>query len=193
MKFEQLPLQTERLLLRPLVAEDAAALFAMFSDPRVVRYGSSPPWPDISEAETFIAQALQAQAEGSSLRLGLERRSDGQLIGQCTFFSVYEQNRRAEIGYTMAFEAWGQGFMNEALQALVAYGFTVMDLHRIEADIDPRNTASERSLLRLGFRYEGLLRERWIVAGEISDSGLYGLLRSEWDQSRLASSSALPV
>jgi ribosomal-protein-alanine N-acetyltransferase len=58
--------------------------------------------------------------------------------------------------------------------------FAEFDLNRIEADIDPRNVASARSLERLGFRKEGRLRERWIVSGEVSDSDLYGLLRIDW-------------
>ena len=70
--------------------------------------------------------------------------------------------------------------MHEALQALLGFAFTDLDLHRLEADIDPRNGASAAALVRLGFREEGLLRERWIVAGEVSDSQLYGLLRREW-------------
>lgn len=70
--------------------------------------------------------------------------------------------------------------MHEALGALISYAFENLALHRLEADIDPRNTASARSLERLGFQREGLLRERWIVAGEVSDTAFYGLLRSEW-------------
>jgi RimJ/RimL family protein N-acetyltransferase len=70
--------------------------------------------------------------------------------------------------------------MAEALPALVAHAFGALDLNRLEADIDPRNTASARVLERLGFRREGLLRERWIVNGEKSDSAIYGLLRAEW-------------
>ncbi len=70
--------------------------------------------------------------------------------------------------------------MDEALRGLLAYGFTELNLNRVEADIDPRNHASARSLERLGFTREGLLRERWIVDGEVSDTALYGLLRREW-------------
>ena len=70
--------------------------------------------------------------------------------------------------------------MHEALTALLAFGFDELDLNRVEADVDPRNLASVKSLERLGFRKEGHLRERWIVGGEVSDSGLYGLLRRDW-------------
>jgi RimJ/RimL family protein N-acetyltransferase len=72
--------------------------------------------------------------------------------------------------------------MTEALEALLHYAFKSMHFNRIEADIDPRNEASAKILLRLGFRKEGYLRERWIVNGDVSDSELYGLLRREWEE-----------
>jgi len=70
--------------------------------------------------------------------------------------------------------------MGEALPALIGHAFGAMDLNRLEADIDPRNAPSASVLERLGFRREGLLRERWIVNGEKSDSAIYGLLRGQW-------------
>ena len=70
--------------------------------------------------------------------------------------------------------------MHEALVALLQYAFADLNLNRVEADIDSRNRASAACLVRLGFTREGLLRERWIVDGAVSDSELYGLLRSEW-------------
>ncbi|XHS79123.1 GNAT family N-acetyltransferase [Burkholderiaceae bacterium UC74_6] len=180
MKFEHLPLQTERLLLRPLVPEDTQALFGIFSDPLVVRWGSSPAWTEMSQADEFVQRAADAQAAGTSLRLALVRREDDRLIGQCTLYAVSDQNRRAEMGYTMASDSWGRGYMNEALHALIDYGFETLDMIRIEADIDPRNLASARTLERLGFAYEGLMPDRWIVAGVVSDTGWYGLLREHW-------------
>lgn len=70
--------------------------------------------------------------------------------------------------------------MHGALQALPDHGFGALDLNRVEADIDPRNAGSERTLRRPGFQWEGVLRERWIVAGKVSDTGLCGLLRRDW-------------
>ena len=70
--------------------------------------------------------------------------------------------------------------MQEALRALIAYGFGTLNLNRIEADVDPRNAASAKTLERQGFLKEGYLRERWIVGDEVSDSALYGLLQRDW-------------
>jgi len=75
---------------------------------------------------------------------------------------------------------WGAGYMLEAMRGLVRFAFEEMQLRRLEAEIDPRNAASAKLLERLGFVREGLLRQRWDLKGEVTDSGLYGLLRAEW-------------
>lgn len=178
--LDPVSLPTERLLLRPLVAADAGALFAVFSDPEVVRYWSSPAWTGIEQADKYIAGAQEALANGTALRLGIEVAASGRLIGQAALYSFDQQNRRCDVGYALGRPHWGQGYLGEALAALLAHGFGALDLNRVEADIDPRNAASAKALVRLGFGHEGLLRERWIVNGEICDTAFYGLLRSDW-------------
>lgn len=178
--FESLELLTQRLRLRPLRETDAEALFGIFSDPEVMRYWSTLPWTSLQQARDLIARDQAAHRSGDYVRLGLERRDDGVLIGNCTLFGLNRGSRRAEMGYGQARAAWGHGFMREALTALLHYGFGPLGLNRVEADIDPRNGASARALESLGFQREGFLRERWIVGDEVSDSALYGLLRSDW-------------
>lgn len=178
--FSPLVLPTARLLLRPLVPADAPAVYAMHADPVTLRYWSTPPWSEPALADELIARDLAAMAAGDYIRLGLERQADGRLIGLCTLFAFYLPSRRCEIGYILARDCWGQGYMHEALRTLLDYGFGVLALNRVEADIDPRNDGSQRTLDRLGFQREGLLRERWIVAGEVCDTALHGLLRRDW-------------
>jgi RimJ/RimL family protein N-acetyltransferase len=178
--FDAIPIRTDRLLLRAYRESDAEDLFAIFSNPEVMRYGSSPPWTSVDRAREIIARSIAALESGEHLGLVIERIEDAHLIGQCALFKLNVACRRAEIGYSLAPQAWGNGYMNETLRALIGYGFDRMDLNRIEADVDPRNEPSVRTLERLGFQREGLLRERWIVNGEVSDSVLYGLLRKHW-------------
>ena len=178
--FDIVTLRTDRLLLRPLCAADAPAIYAIRSDPTVMRYASSLPLTSLDQAEAFIAREATGMAAGESLRLGLQRVEDDTLIGTCLLFHINQQCRRAEIGYELRSDAWGHGYMHEALLALVRLGFSELALNRIEADIDPRNAASARSLERLGFTKEGHLRQRWIVNGELSDSAFFGLLLSDW-------------
>lgn len=178
--FDPISIATQRLLLRPLVAADADALFAVFSDPEVMRYWSSQAWTGIGQADKYIAAAQDGLASGAALRLGIEVAASGQLVGQMALYSFDRQNRRCDVGYALGRAHWGKGYLGEALAAMLAYGFGALDLNRVEADIDPRNAASARALERLGFRHEGLMRERWIVGGEICDTAFYGLLRRDW-------------
>jgi ribosomal-protein-alanine N-acetyltransferase len=173
-------LVTPRLTLRPPRRGDEDDLFAIHSDPEVMRYFSEPPWTDPDRPARQIDEDAGRFEREESFRFAIVLNATGRQIGNCTLFSLHRQNRRAEIGYALARSHWGHGYMYEALQALLGFAFTDLDLHRLEADIDPRNGASAAALVRLGFQEEGLLRERWIVAGEVSDSQLYGLLRREW-------------
>jgi RimJ/RimL family protein N-acetyltransferase len=183
--FDRVTLHTDRLLLRPLHESDAPAIFAIRSDPKIMRYTSSQPMTSQDQAEAFIAREAAGMAARESLRLVLQRIEDDTLIGACLLFQLNAQCRRAEVGYELRHDAWGRGYMHEALVALLDFGFSELELNRVEADIDPRNVASARSLERLGFVREGLLRQRWIVDGEVSDSALYGLLLSDWQARHL--------
>ena len=144
--FDQTVLRTERLRLRPLCEGDAPALFAIFSDVRVARYLSGPAWPSLDVAHERIARDLSAMSAGRYACFGIERASDGQLLGDCSLFNLHEASRRAELGYALACAAWGQGYMHEALRALLGFGFSQLELNRVEADIDPRNLASAKSV-----------------------------------------------
>ena len=181
--FSILTLQTARLDLRPLAPADAQALFALKSDPVVMRYGSSPPWTDPQAAVDYIERDLREMAAGKFVQLAIVRREDASVIGTCNLCDFDAQCRRAEVGYSLMVSAWGRGYANEAVAALLDWGFERMQLNRVEADIDPRNTPSARALERLGFVREGHLRERWIVGGEKCDSLIYGLLAREWKAS----------
>jgi len=180
-KGDKLPtLAPERLALRWLEDRDAEALFEIFSDAQVMRYWSSPPWSDMADAVEMVESVRRYFAKGSLYQWGVARRSDDVIIGTCTLAEVDVQNRRAEIGFALRQNHWGQGYMSEALQALLTFSFDELKLHRLEADVDPRNDASIRLLENLGFQREGYLRERWLVGDEINDTVFYGLLRSEW-------------
>jgi RimJ/RimL family protein N-acetyltransferase len=178
--FETTTLTTARLRLRALVPADAAAMFAVFSDPEVVRYWSSTPWTEMETAHQFVASAEKDWLSGAGLRFGIEVAATGQLAGQVALHHFDQGNRRCEVGYALARQHWRKGYLTEALGAVLEHGFTALQLNRVEADIDPRNVASAKPLERLGFRQEGLLRERWIVGGEICDTSFYGLLLRDW-------------
>lgn len=144
-----------------------------------MKYWSRPPFADLEEAQAFLAEIHAHFAAGDLYQWGVARREDDQIIGTCTLFAITLPHKRAELGFAIARSQWGKGYASEAAGAIVRYAFDAMGLHRLEADVDPRNPASIRTLERLGFQREGYARERYHLDGEIQDAVLYGLLRSE--------------
>ena len=182
MDSKTLPVITsERVVLRWISEDDIDGLYEVFSDPQVMRYWSSGPLPNREAAAELQREIAAGNENNTMFKWGLALRESNSVIGTTTLFNLNLDNGRAEIGYAMARAHWGKGYMNEALRALVSHAFDVMNLRRLEADVDPRNTASIRTLERLGFQREGFLRERWHVNGEIQDAIFYGLLRREWE------------
>ena len=173
-------LETKRLRLRAPVNADIPALFAVFRDPEAMRYWSRPAMVDVAEAEELLRDIQRHHETRTLFQWALARREDDLVIGTCTLFRIEWEHRRAELGYILRRDHWGLGLAHEALTSIVDHAFGKLGLHRLEADIDPRNAASIRSVTRLGFKPEGRLRERFFVAGEIQDSLFYGLLAPEW-------------
>ncbi len=173
-------LTSTRVVLRWLEQSDLPALFQVFSDRRAMRYWSSPPWTEKADAVKTLDSIRRHFAEDSLYQWGIARLTDDTIIGTCTLAQIDAGNRRAEIGFILRSDQWGQGYMSEATNTLLRFAFRELNLHRIEADVDPRNEPSIRLLERLGFQREGYLRERWLVGEEINDTVFYGLLNHDW-------------
>lgn len=186
--WERLPaINTNRLSLRWISAEDVDDVYTIYSDPEVMRYWSTPPLADRNAASKLVSEIHESFKRRELMKWGIARRTDDTLIGSVTLFHPDFTHRRAEIGYALGRAHWGQGYMQETLKAVLTYAFEVLEFHRIEADVDPRNSASIRTLERLGFQREGYLRERWQVNGEIQDALFYGLLRPDWEEQAIVS------
>lgn len=173
-------LEGPRVCLRPIREGDEDAVFDVFGDAAVMRYWSRPPMRSPEEARGYVADLARVFARRTHLPWAITLIDDDLLLGTCTLFAISLAHRRAEIGYALAKSHWRRGIAREALTIALAYAFDVLGLNRVEADTDPRNTRSIRMLETLGFRREGVLRERWLVNAESQDSALYGLLAREW-------------
>ena len=173
-------LLTTRLRLRPFTHADGDALFALHSNAHVLRYWDSPPWTERARAERFVTTCRQLAEEGTGARLAIDRVSDGAFVGWCSLSRWNPDHRSASLGYCLGEESWGQGYATEAAYAVLQWAFDTLDLNRVQAETDTRNTASARVLEKLGFQREGTLREDCVVNGDVSDSWVYGLLRREW-------------
>ena len=174
-------LQTDRLILRQLTMEDVDFVFQHFSDPRVTQYlMDEPPVADYAQARAIIDFYLEPEGKTHN-RWGIVRRADDRLIGTCGYHKWVKAHCRAEIGYDLSPDCWGQGYMTEALRVAIRNGFERMGLNRIDALVYVDNVPSVRLLQRLGFKQEGLLRAYFCLDGVYYDHLLFALLRREWE------------
>jgi len=179
--FALLPsITTERLHLRPIQAGDAEALFVIKSDLEVTRRYGQEPHGSLDETRAWIGRLETSAARRDALFWCLTLGGCDRAIGSCTLWNFDPSFHCAELGYELHRAYWGGGLMTEAASAVVAYGFTELALHRIEACPLADNSASRRLLLKLGFTCEGNLRQRAFFRGHFDDQLYFGLLKDEW-------------
>ncbi|KNZ33426.1 MAG: hypothetical protein AD742_05835 [Methylibium sp. NZG] len=180
----QLNIQSSRLAMRTVEEGDLPDLLAVNGDDAVTQYLPYASWQSLDDGRAWLVRMQKLAASGSSLQLVLVEKATGRRIGTCLLFRLDEGSARAELGYVLGRAHWGKGLMFEALSAVLAQAFSdgfvgSGALRRLEAEVNPANTASCRLLERLGFQPEGLLRQRWHVKGLVYDTRFYGLLRDE--------------
>ena len=175
-----LPIGTERLVLRPHRMDDLDDLARFHGDPEVVRYV---PWPvrdrDATE-ETLRVKLTQTEllAHGQWLVLAVELRSTGQVVGEVLL--KWASERQGEVGFAFAREAQGHGYAAEAAAAMLRLGFDTCGFHRIVAVVVEGNEPSARLLGRLGFRREARFVDGVLFKGEWVTQLVFALLEDEW-------------
>ena len=172
-------LDTSDLHLRPIRLSDAEGMFAMLSDEESMKYWCAPPIAEISDALEVLRKDVESDAKGNSLCWAVTLKGRDDLIGKCILFQFSEENHRAEIGFILNRNYWRHGFMFQALEAVIDFALGPLNLHRIEADVDPDNAGSLGVLEKLGFKREGLFRDRWLLYGEWVDSVMLGLVKHD--------------
>ncbi|MBM7837807.1 ribosomal-protein-alanine N-acetyltransferase [Alkalihalobacillus xiaoxiensis] len=173
-------LETDRLRLRALTDDDAAFIFKLYSNEKVCAYlYDEEVYTSMDDAREFIEWHAEPEKKGRN-RWGIERKTDGVLLGTCGFDSWDRYNQIAEIGYDLWPEYWGAGYMKEALVRAIDNGFSSMNLNRINAFVALENYSSFKLLEQLGFKKEGIMREKHLFRGVYYDHYSYSLLKREW-------------
>ncbi|HZR39312.1 MAG TPA: GNAT family N-acetyltransferase [Ktedonobacteraceae bacterium] len=174
---------TSRLYLREFEMVDLPAVHQYESDPEVVRYVSYGPYTEEECCKDLAFHvAHQSEQPRTFFHLAIILRSEDHLIGWCGLQITNRQLREAEIGYALHRHYWGKGYMTEAAQAMLEYGFARHNLHRIFGTCHPENHASVRVMQKIGMRMEGHLRENRWSKGAWRDSLLYAILDHEWQK-----------
>jgi ribosomal-protein-alanine N-acetyltransferase len=168
-------LETERLQLVRIGKDRLADLFEIYSDPKVVFFYGIEPHRVVSETLAVIETLDCKFRDGQSIEWGIVLKATGKLIGTMGF-NKYQIGFKGDVGFGLNREFWGRGFASEALRAAVRYGFDDFKLHRIEAEVDPRNQNAQRLLLSNGFVKEGLRRENEFILNEFCSTVVFGRL-----------------
>jgi [ribosomal protein S5]-alanine N-acetyltransferase len=172
-------LKTERLILRQISAPDAGTVFEIFGDDLVTRHYDLETFTNFEQAEKLIAHFQDRYEAREGIRWGITRREDGRMIGTCGFNGFNRDASRAVIGYDLLSAHWGHGLTSEAVAGMLEFGFQRLELHRIEALVDPENAASLRVLEKLHFTREGVLRDHGFWKGQHWDLVLFSRLHTD--------------
>lgn len=169
-------LRTERLVLRQAGSEDVEPLFRLRNDERTMEYLSRKRATTRSDVEELMVRMEEERITAKSLSWMLCRKEDAVMVGTIGLYRIKAEHHGTEVGYLLSPEHWGRGLMQEALNAVTAYGLGPLGFHRMEAITDPRNGRSRALLERCGYVLEGIHRENYHVEGRYMDSAVYARL-----------------
>lgn len=170
-------LETEQLILRELNLDDAEGVFQNFSDEEVTKYLMEP-FTSLEQAQRIIQAFLDEYKQGTGATWAIMLRKSSEYVGTCSL--ELKPGFRGELGFDLAKACWGQGYMAEALQAIIQFAFGELNLSKVEAHTLLLNSRAIHLLKGLNFRVDGIRRESTLCGGELKDEVFFSLQRREW-------------
>jgi [ribosomal protein S5]-alanine N-acetyltransferase len=181
-KFDFSPfpeISTPRLLLRKLLPQDLEDLFALRSNSHVMAKLDKEPALLLEDAQQLLDKIDKGLELNNAITWAVCLREDNRLIGTLSFHNTYAEHHRAEVGFALLPAFHRRGLMQEGLSSVIYYGFSKMNLHTIEAKINPSNVASEKLLLKNGFVKEAHFKESYCFRGFFLDTAIFSLIKPD--------------
>lgn len=179
--FDFPTLKTSRLNLREIVESDSQNILQIHGDAEHMRWFGSDPISDLEGAKKLVATFASWRTEPViGARWAMELSDQPGLIGTCGLFRWNRNWKSCVMGYEISPAHQGKGYVKEALNAIITWGFREAQLNRIEAQVHPDNAPSLAILAALGFQKEGRQREAGYWAGRHHDLLQYALLNGQW-------------
>ena len=169
-------LESERLLLRQITPDDVDQIFALISNPETMKYIPRPLATTKDDAMGHIKMIQDKIVSNEGINWAITEKGNPKMIGIIGHYRIRWEHFRSEIGYMLLPEYQGKGIITEAIQLLVDYGFNEMNMHSLEAIIDPENTASARVLEKNNFVKEAHFKENEFYDGKFLDAVVYSIL-----------------
>jgi len=177
-------LQSNRLTLRKITEHDALAVFSLRSNPEAMKYIPRPLALTLQDAVDHIHLLDKELENNAAINWGITKKGDTQMIGMICLLRMQPENFRTEVGYILHPAFHQQGVMSEAIGLVLDYAFNQLQFHAVEAVIDPNNLASEKLLVKTGFRKEAHFKEHFFYEGRFLDTAIYTLLKSQFLQNK---------
>lgn len=170
-------LETERLLLRRVAESDYPEIMELRGNPETMKYIPRPLVTNKEEALQHFKMIDDKIESNEGINWAITIKGNPKLLGIIGHYRLQPENYRCEIGYMILPEYNGKGIVTEAIKAVLEYGFDDLQMHSIEAVIDPENIASERVLQKNGFVKEAHFIENEFANGKFWDSVIYSILK----------------
>ena len=179
--FSKIPtVYTDRLILRRMKQTDAEDMFDYAKRQDVTKYLRWYPHQSVKYTSDYLRYVSARYNLGDFYDWAVVEKKSGKMIGTCGFTSFDLPNDSAEIGYVLNPDFHGLGYATEAAAKVIEFGFTTLDLHRIEARFMKENTASLRVMEKLGMTLEGYRRDGMLIKQQYRTIGVCSILKHEW-------------
>lgn len=169
-------LETERLILRKLTANDVGDVFAYCSAEEISKYTTWYSHQTIEDSVQYVDRVLGLYEQNDIAPWGIEDKETGAVIGTVGFVYWHPKHAKAELAYALSRAHWNKGLMSEAAGRIIRFGFEAMQLVRIEARCHLSNIGSSRVMEKCGMEFEGVLRKNILVKGQFEDLKLYAVI-----------------
>jgi len=178
--FEVFPiLESERLLFREMSLSDSKDLFLIRSNDDVMRFMDTCKMESINDSEELIQFCSETYKTGNGINWVIIEKCSNNFIGYFGFWRIIKEHCRAEIGYALNQRYWGLGYMTECLKTMMKFGLKELQLHSVEANVNPHNEKSIKLLEKIGFQKEAYLRESFLYDNKFLDTVTYSLLEKD--------------
>ena len=189
--FVKMPtLETERLILRPMLVSDADDMYDYASREEVTRYLLWSPHTSKKNTQDFLRYIRTSYGLGDFYDWAVVEKESGRMIGTCGFTRFDFPHNVCEIGYVLNPDFHGKGYATEAARRVIDFAFSRLEVHRVEAKFMKGNNASLRVMEKLGMTFEGYRRDSMLVKGKYRTIGVSSLLYEEWKEITINKSSA---
>ncbi len=168
-------LETERLILRKISKSDAEDMFEYAKNPEVSKFLTWSAHESLRYTRSYIKFLIKKYREGEYFDWAIETKDTHKFIGTCGFSMFDKENRKVEIGYVLNPDYWGNGYATEAIKKILQYA-AELGMHRVEARIIDKNTASEKVILKCGFSFEGTGKDEMYIKDEFKTIHHYARL-----------------